>query len=115
MPTSIACSNTVAGYLDGVPRSRRARIPLGRRGAPEDGLKDLQDLVHLASSAGEEGVEVRRIQPARAAKSYICGGCQQEILPRTAHLVVVPRDAPDLRRHWHTPCWQLRDRRRPGR
>jgi hypothetical protein len=26
----------------------------------------------------------------------------------------VPRDAPDMRRHWHTSCWLLRERRRPG-
>jgi hypothetical protein len=31
------------------------------------------------------------------------------------HLVVVPLDAPDLRRHWHTACWEHRHRRRPGR
>jgi len=60
-------------------------------------------------------VEVRRIHPFQAAKTYLCPGCQQEILPRTGHVVVVPREAPDLRRHWHSSCWEHRARRRPGR
>jgi hypothetical protein len=24
------------------------------------------------------------------------------------HMVTVPRDAPDLRRHWHKACWERR-------
>jgi hypothetical protein len=28
------------------------------------------------------------------------------------HLVVVPDDAPDLRRHWHRGCWDKELRRR---
>jgi hypothetical protein len=24
------------------------------------------------------------------------------------HVVTVPRDAPDFRRHWHKACWQRR-------
>jgi hypothetical protein len=60
-------------------------------------------------------VEVRRIQPFQATKTYRCPGCQQDIGPGTGHLVVIPLDAVDLRRHWHHPCWAHRDRRRPGR
>lgn len=60
-------------------------------------------------------IEVRRIQPYQAAKAYLCPGCNQEIPAGTGHLVVVPLDAPDLRRHWHAPCWEHRARRRPGR
>ncbi|HEX3541473.1 MAG TPA: hypothetical protein VHT75_13645 [Acidimicrobiales bacterium] len=60
-------------------------------------------------------VEVRRIQPFQALKTYVCPGCQQHILPGLGHVVVVPTEAPDLRRHWHTACWEYRDRRRPGR
>jgi hypothetical protein len=59
-------------------------------------------------------VEVRRVQPYQAAKPYLCPGCNQEIAVGTGHLVVVPVDAPDLRRHWHRPCWAHRARRRPG-
>ncbi|MGA0878945.1 MAG: hypothetical protein ACO3SP_07475, partial [Ilumatobacteraceae bacterium] len=31
-----------------------------------------------------------------------------EIPPRLGHYVAVPRDAPDLRRHWHRACWDRR-------
>jgi hypothetical protein len=56
-------------------------------------------------------VEVRKIQPYQATKAYLCPGCNGEIGPGTGHYVTVPADAPDLRRHWHTPCWD----RRPAR
>jgi hypothetical protein len=58
---------------------------------------------------------VRFVQPFQATKAYVCPGCQQEIRPGTGHVVVVPRQAPDLRRHWHRACWDRRHRRRPGR
>jgi hypothetical protein len=60
-------------------------------------------------------IEVRRIQPYQAVKRYWCPGCHGDIEPRTGHLVIVPLDAPDERRHWHHACWEYRDRRRPGR
>lgn len=63
---------------------------------------------------GEE-VAVTRVQPYQAIKAYVCPGCQGDIPPGTGHLVVVPVDAPDLRRHWHRPCWEHRASRRPGR
>lgn len=61
-----------------------------------------------------EGTAVRRIQPYQAKKLYRCPGCDHEILPGTAHLVVVPGEAPEERRHWHTSCWarHLRSDRR---
>jgi hypothetical protein len=60
-------------------------------------------------------VEVRRIQPYQATKPYWCPGCNQDIPVGEGHLVVVPVEMPDDRRHWHKPCWQHRHRRRPGR
>ena len=63
----------------------------------------------------EEGHEVRRVQPFEAVKAYRCPGCTQEIGPGIGHVVAVPTDAPDLRRHWHHACWEHRHRRRPGR
>ncbi|HEC10705.1 MAG TPA: hypothetical protein ENI86_14245 [Acidimicrobiales bacterium] len=63
----------------------------------------------------EPGHEIRRVQPYEANKTYICPGCNQDIPPGTGHLVVVPEEAPDLRRHWHYGCWAARHRRRPGR
>lgn len=64
---------------------------------------------------GNEEVEVRRVQPYQATKEYVCPGCNQEIGIGVGHVVVVPLDTPDLRRHWHHACWANRDRRRPGR
>ena len=54
-------------------------------------------------------VEVRRVQ------AYVCPGCNQDIRVGEGHLVAVPLDAPDLRRHWHRGCWASRATRRPGR
>ncbi|MCT7662135.1 hypothetical protein [Mycobacterium deserti] len=71
--------------------------------------------------AGPDGhdYEVRPITAGRAVKTYRCPGCDHEIRPNTAHLVVWPADAgesaADDRRHWHTPCWTHRGTRRPTR
>jgi hypothetical protein len=56
---------------------------------------------------------VRQVPGAAAAKVYRCPGCDQEIRPGTAHVVVWPAETPGLseRRHWHTTCWQRRPRR----
>ncbi|WP_082949176.1 hypothetical protein [Mycolicibacterium celeriflavum] len=63
--------------------------------------------------------EVRSVAAARAVKSYRCPGCDHEIRPGTAHLVVLPADmgerALDERRHWHTACWTHRATRSPTR
>lgn len=55
---------------------------------------------------------VKPIQPYQARKAYACPGCETEIAPGVGHLVVVPTDAPDLRRHWHRGCWHKERRRR---
>ncbi|HEX9865096.1 MAG TPA: hypothetical protein VGC03_09040 [Acidimicrobiia bacterium] len=60
------------------------------------------------------GVTVTPVQPYAARKEYICPGCQLSIPPGTFHLVVVPDDEPDLRRHWHQGCWHKEMRRRFG-
>jgi hypothetical protein len=65
--------------------------------------------------------DVTGIQPYQARKSYRCPGCGGEIAVGIFHLVVVPREATDLRRHWHSRClrWELehgaRRRRTRGR
>ena len=64
---------------------------------------------------GAEELEIRRVQPYQARKAYLCPGCNQDIAEGLGHLVVVPRAAPELRRHWHHPCWAQRANRRPGR
>lgn len=59
-------------------------------------------------------VTVSPIQPYQAVKDYRCPGCDL-IIPRGQfHLVVVPDDEPDLRRHWHHGCWHKELRRRFG-
>ena len=67
------------------------------------------------TETGPDGldIEVRRVQPYEATKPYLCPGCNRDIPAGAGHLVVVPTEAPDLRRHWHKGCWTARDRRRP--
>jgi hypothetical protein len=67
------------------------------------------------SGPADDEVTTRRIQPYEARKAYVCPGCQQDIPAGTGHLVAVPVDDPDGRRHWHHGCWEHRARRRPGR
>lgn len=62
---------------------------------------------------GSGPAEMRRIQPYQATKTYVCPGCNQEIRPGTGHVVIVPLADPTDRRHWHSPCWEHRGRRRP--
>lgn len=53
-------------------------------------------------------VQTRRVQPYEALKDYTCPGCHNVIPTGMGHTVAVPRDAPDLRRHWHHACWTRR-------
>lgn len=56
---------------------------------------------------------VQTVSGTSSAKGYRCPGCDQEIRSGTAHIVAWPKHAgADLRRHWHTPCWSARLRRR---
>lgn len=57
-------------------------------------------------------VDVRHVQPYQAVKVYRCPGCDHEIPAGQGHEVVVPRDDPGARRHWHTGCWHREARRR---
>jgi hypothetical protein len=54
------------------------------------------------------------------AKTYRCPGCSQLVAASTPHVVawplsddVIAGGGPDDRRHWHTACWQARERRGP--
>lgn len=63
---------------------------------------------------GPLGIEiVTVVQPYAARKPYLCPGCSSTIPVGTGHLVVIPQDAPDLRRHWHRGCWFKELRSRP--
>lgn len=59
-------------------------------------------------------VTVTPVQPYQARKEYLCPGCELTIPAGTFHVVVVPDDTPDLRRHWHQGCWHKELRRRFG-
>lgn len=65
---------------------------------------------------------VRRVGGGDAGRVYRCPGCDQEVRGETPHVVAWPADSglagaggPTARRHWHSPCWETRDRRRPRR
>jgi len=59
-----------------------------------------------------DDAEVRFVQPYQATKAYLCPGCNRDIPEGMGHMVAVPPDAPDLRRHWHRGCWANRQSRR---
>jgi hypothetical protein len=59
----------------------------------------------------------RPVRGNASGRSYRCPGCQHEVSAAVPHTVAWPAEAMsgvDNRRHWHTPCWQARERRRPG-
>ncbi len=61
---------------------------------------------------GDDEHDVRSVPPSRALKVYRCPGCDQEIWKGVAHIVVVPKAATDLRRHWHRACWLVGQHRK---
>ena len=67
----------------------------------------------VSGVSGVQGVEVRHVQPYQAVKAYRCPGCDHEISAGLGHEVVVPVDAPEDRRHWHTSCWFRASRKKP--
>ncbi|MGH3886818.1 MAG: hypothetical protein ACRDSZ_09655 [Pseudonocardiaceae bacterium] len=61
---------------------------------------------------------VRTVPGEQVVKCYRCPGCDHEIGPGTAHVVVWPAGEQGSvadRRHWHTSCWTARVRRGPTR
>lgn len=86
-------------------RKKRATRPWQHTGA----MRDLGDL--LAPSGDDElslpGYEVKRVDPGRAAKDYVCPACGNVVAIGEGHVVVWPVDDPDLRRHWHRHCWRI--------
>jgi len=62
---------------------------------------------------------VRHVTGAASTKPYRCPGCDHLVLAGQPHVVAWPADGPRSddaalgdRRHWHTPCWSARARRR---
>ena len=76
-------------------------------------------MADLVERYGGEEYVVRRVTGSAATKPYRCPGCSQLIRPATPHTVAWPviplsftGEGIDERRHWHTPCWTARERRR---
>ena len=60
---------------------------------------------------------VRSVAGNAPGRRYRCPGCDQVIPGSIAHIVAWPaaeHGSVEDRRHWHTPCWAARSRRRPG-
>jgi hypothetical protein len=58
--------------------------------------------------ASVTGYDVRHVG---GEKAYRCPGCDHLVAAGTWHLVVVPQDHVEARRHWHTECWRKELRR----
>ncbi|WP_270888530.1 hypothetical protein [Pedococcus sp. 5OH_020] len=92
-----------------MPRANRRR----RDDAPLNLDRTAGGLVTRQRYGAEEWF-VRRVTGAGAGRDYLCPGCQQSIPPGMPHVVVWPAEGIggiDDRRHWHTPCWDARERR----
>lgn len=104
--------------------SPRHNAPRGGRGSSNRG-NERGEPRDIEASFGHQRIEsaadgdwvVRSVTGAASDKTYRCPGCAQEVKPGLPHLVAWPADklsGPGLedRRHWHTPCWNARLRRR---
>jgi hypothetical protein len=104
-------------------KARRLPADLPRRprrgGAGQAGAPTAEPLIRLGPPQTQSWPDgewvLRQVPGAAAAKTYRCPGCDQEIMPGVAHVVVWPAHTPGPaeRRHWHNACWQRRPRR-PG-
>ena len=90
------------------PRRNRRERP----SAPLDTLRALRGVAAVQRWQGRDWT-VWTIPGGASDKTYRCPGCDHEIQPGVAHVVVWPADETD-RRHWHRACWQARDRRGPA-
>jgi len=100
-------------------------MPSGRRSSKRPYAQEVRPLdVDRAtggrrSETADDGEWV--VQRVRGSeRTFRCPGCDQELVPGTAHVVAWRSDglfgeALDDRRHWHTSCWQARARRGPTR
>ncbi len=97
-----------------MPRANRRR-----RQQPRGDLGRVAGLVTGSVEYDGGRRSVRQVGGNDTGRSYRCPGCQHQVSARTPHTVVWPEDGMagiggvDARRHWHTACWQARDRRPP--
>lgn len=90
-------------------RSNKKKSKRGRKGSGQGAVTG--SARRRPDPSDVPGAEVRFIQPVDAVKSYRCPGCNGVIPPGLGHMVVVPPDDSDLRRHWHRGCWTNRHSR----
>jgi len=91
-------------------RKKRATRPWQDASA----MRDIGDLLVPSGMDDElalDGYEVKRVEPARADKTYLCPECGNTIAVGEGHVVVWPEGDSDLRRHWHRHCWRVEVRR----
>ena len=86
-------------------RHRSAR----ERGGPPEPLERPHGIAPEWASTHDATV---RAVAGERTKTYRCPGCQQEIRPGVAHLVVVEAEDVESRRHGHAPGWGRELRRR---
>ncbi|HVM20664.1 MAG TPA: hypothetical protein VM307_11965 [Egibacteraceae bacterium] len=81
-------------------------------------MRNFGDLLAPSGDTDDElrldGYEVKRVDPGRASKDYVCPECGNTVPAGEAHVVVWPTGDADLRRHWHRHCWRLEVRREAG-
>lgn len=98
---------------------RRPKAPLGwsppswMQFPDDDPSREVAYLIPGIGSWADADLDVRVLQPFQATKPYQCPMCNHLITRGTANIVVVPRPEPDHRRHFHVPCWDQVQRRRP--
>ncbi|WP_431968528.1 ATP/GTP-binding protein [Actinacidiphila sp. bgisy160] len=93
--------------------SPRRNRPRGAAGRAEERLEagPARGPERVESWQGEQWI-VRQLAGSTGGKHYRCPGCDQEIPPGIGHLVAWPEyGGVEDRRHWHTACWNARDRR----
>lgn len=83
-------------------------MPRRNRRVPEEFVPATAPRSVAPEWANAPGFEVREVT---GDKPYRCPGCDHAIKQGVRHLVAVPVDDPDERRHWHTECWRRELRR----
>ena len=84
-----------------------------KRRGPKPPERELRGSNETIEEHGEGIYRVRKITGSSSTKPYRCPGCDQLIPLATPHIVAWIEDDVESRRHWHTPCWSARDRRKP--
>ncbi|WP_202863070.1 hypothetical protein [Ornithinimicrobium murale] len=94
-------------------RKRRGGRVQPRRNGPPVERRPVLDEVEF----GGQAWAARQVGGNDSGRAYLCPGCLQELPATTPHTVAWPTagmHGVENRRHWHTTCWNARDRRRPG-